>query len=74
MSLKARVAYEQVIHGCIVHDTDIYRTFNAKSKKLSLYRKKKKVLDNNPEIKQLIDLKFVRSLDPKCGALMGKVG
>ena len=75
MSLRARVAYDiQVIHDCIVHDTDIYRKFNTQSKKLSLYRKKKKMLDNNPEIKQLIDLKFVRSLDPKRGALMGKVG
>jgi len=75
MSLRPRIAYDiQVIHDCIVRDTDIYRTFTTKSKKLSLYPDKKKVLDKNPEIKKLIDIAFVRSLDPKCGALMGKVG
>jgi predicted metal-binding protein len=75
MSLRPRVAYDiRVIHDCIVKDTDIYRTFNTQSKKRSLYRDKKKVLDNNPEIKKLIDISAVRSLDLKCGALMGKVG
>jgi hypothetical protein len=75
MSLRPRVAYDiRVIHDCIVKDTDIYRTFNTQSKKRSLYRDKKKVLDDNPEIKKLIDISAVKSLDPKCGALMGKIG
>ena len=75
MVLRARVAYDiQVIHDCIVQDTDIYRSYNTKAKKLTLYREKKKLLNKHPEIKRLIDIKVVRSLDPKCGSLMGKVG
>lgn len=75
MSVQPRIAYGvQVIHDCIVRDTDVCRTFNTKSKKLSLYRKKQKLLNRHPEIKKMIDAGFVSSLDPKRGKFVGKVG
>jgi len=75
MSVQPRIAYDvQVIHDCIVRDTDIYRTFDTTSKKLSLYREKEKLLNRHPEIKKMISARFVRSLDPKRGKFVEKVG
>src|SRR3972149_3776850 len=69
-----KVAYGiEVIHDCIVHDTDIYRKFDSKKKKLESYRKKKKKLDKYPEIKKLINAGFVGSLDEERGKYVGKV-
>lgn len=75
MSLQPRIAYDvQVIHDCIVRDTVIYRTFDTKAKKLSLYREKEKLLNKHPALKKMIDVKFLRSLDPKRGKPVEKVG
>jgi predicted metal-binding protein len=75
MSEQPRIAYGvQVIHDCIVRDTDICRTFDTKSKKLSLYREKQQLLDRHPEMRKMIDAGFVSSLDPKRGKFVGKVG
>jgi len=75
MSSQPAIAYNiQAIHDCIVRDTDIFRKFNSKSEKLALYRKKNKLLDKHPEIKKMVDAKFVSSLEPKRGKLVGKVG
>jgi len=68
------VAYDiEVIHDCIVRDTDICRKFDSKQTKLELYRKKKKKLDKYPEIKKMIDSEFVSSLDEERGKYVGKV-
>ena len=75
MAHQPRVAYDiTVIHDCIVRDTDAYRQFNAKAKKLSLYRERQQRLDKHPEIKKIIDVTFVRSLDKKRGTYVAKVG
>jgi predicted metal-binding protein len=75
MSVQPRIAYDvQVIHDCIVQDTEIYRRFDTRSKKLSLYREKEQLLNRHPVLKKMIDVKFLRSLDPKRGGLVGKVG
>jgi hypothetical protein len=75
MSGQQKIAYGiEVIHDCIVRDTDIYRKFNSKEKKLALYRKRGKILEKHPRLKKIIDLKFVRSLDPKRGKYVSKVG
>lgn len=75
MSPQPRVAYDvQVIHDCIVRDTDGYRNFKSKAKKLSLYREKQKLLDKHPEIKRMINAKFLSSLDARRGKYVGKVG
>ena len=74
MSEQPQVAYNiEVIHDCIVNDTDIYRKFKSKDKKLTLYRKRKKLLDKHPEVKTMIDPKFVSSLNPKRGTYVDKV-
>src|SRR3990172_8209368 len=40
-----KIAYNvEVIHDCIVRDTEIYRKFNSKPKKLALFREKKRLL------------------------------
>jgi hypothetical protein len=75
MSEQPQIAYGvQVIHDCIVRDTEISRKFDSKSKKLSLYREKEKLLNRHPDLKKMIDVKFLSSLDPKRGKLVGKVG
>ena len=48
---QPQIAYNiEIIHDCIVRDTEIYRKFKSKEKKLALYRKKKKLLDKHPEL------------------------
>ena len=75
MPARPKVAYDvTVIHDCIVRDTDIYRNFKTKARKLSLYREKQKLLDRHPEIMQLIDATYVQSLDEKRGQYVAKVG
>jgi predicted metal-binding protein len=56
-----------------VRDTAIYRKFKTKAKKRALYSKRKKLLDKHPEVKKMIDPKFVSSLDPERGKYLGKV-
>jgi len=74
MSGQPKIAYGiEVIHDCIVRDTDIYGKFKSKEKKLALYRKKKKLLDKHPEVKKMIAPKFVRSLDKERGKYVSKV-
>jgi predicted metal-binding protein len=73
MPEQPQIAYGiETIHDCIVKDTAIYREFKAKSKKIALYRKTKKLLDKHPEVKKMIDQKFVSSLDPERGKCIGK--
>ena len=68
MAVQPRIAYDvQVIHDCIVRDTDVSRTYDTKAKKLALYREKAKLLDGQPKLKAMIDAGFVSSLDPKRG-------
>ena len=56
MAQQPRIAYDiTVIHDCIVRDTDAYRQFNTKAKKLSLYRERQQQLDKHPHIKKIID-------------------
>lgn len=75
MSPQPRIAYDiTVIHDCIVRDTDTFRAFATKAKKRSLYRERQKLLDRHPEIKSMIDVAFVRSLDEKRGVYVAKVG
>lgn len=75
MSAQPKIAYDiQVIHDCIVRDTDIYRTFQTKSKKEKLFREKKKLLNGFPAIKKMITKNFVGKLDPKYGKFVGRVG
>ena len=51
MSTTPRVAYDvTVIHDCIVRDTEIFRNFKTKARKMSLYREKQKLLDRHPEV------------------------
>jgi predicted metal-binding protein len=64
----------QAIHDCIVRDTEIYLKFSTKAKKLSLYRKRQKLLDKHPEIKKIIGVTVVRSLDKKRGPYVEKIG
>jgi predicted metal-binding protein len=72
---QPRIAYDiTVIHDCIVRDTDAYRKFNTKAKKLFLNRERQKLLDKHPHIKKIIDAAFVRSLDKKRGEYVAKVG
>ncbi len=74
MSGQPQIAYGiEVIHDCIVKDTDLYRKFKSKVKKRALYRKKKKLLDKHPELKKMIDSKFVSSLNVERGKYVGKV-
>lgn len=74
MPAQPQVAYNiEVIHDCIVRDTETYRKFNSKTKKRSIYRETEKRLDNYPELKKMIDPDFVRSLDDKRGGYVGKV-
>ena len=74
MSEQPKVAYGiEVIHDCIIKDTKIYRKFKSKEKKLTLYRKRKKLLDKHPEVKKMIDPKFVKSLNPKRGKYVRRV-
>jgi hypothetical protein len=74
MSEQPKVAYGvEVIHDCIVRDTDVYRKFKSKEKKLALYREKRKILNKHPEVKKMIDPKFVRSLDKGRGKYVNKV-
>lgn len=74
MPAQPQVAYNvQVIHDCIVRDTEIYRKFAAKAKKLSLYRYKQRLLDSRPQIKEMINVDFVRSLDDTRGQYVRKV-
>ena len=60
MSVQPRIAYDvQVIHDCVVRDTDVCRTFETKSKKLSLYREKQKLQRaDEPDIDHLLDLRM----------------
>ena len=75
MAVQPRIAYDvQVIHDCIVRDTDVSRTYDTKAKKLVLYREKAKLLDGHPKLKAMIDAGFVSSLDPKRGKYVGRVG
>jgi predicted metal-binding protein len=72
---QPQVTYNiQAIHDCIVRDTDISLQYNTKARKLSLYRKKQKLLDKHPEIKEIIDVNVMRSLDAKKGQFVGKIG
>jgi hypothetical protein len=74
MSEQPKVAYGiGVIQSCIARDTDVSKKFNAKGKKDALYRKKKKLLDKHREIKEMIDLKFVKSLNRERGKYVNKV-
>jgi predicted metal-binding protein len=75
MATVPKVAYDvTVIHDCIVRDTERYRQFRTKAKKMALYRKKQKLLEQHPQIKQLIDPSFVQLLDDKRGQYVAKVG
>jgi hypothetical protein len=70
---QPQIAYNiEIIHDCIVRDTEIYRKFKSKEKKLALYRKKKKLLDKHPELKKLIDPKFISALNVERGKYVGK--
>ena len=69
-----KIAYNvEVIHDCIVRDTEIYRKFNSKPKKLALFREKKRLLDKHPEIKKMINADFIASLDSQRGQFVGRV-
>jgi hypothetical protein len=74
MSEQPQIAYDiEVIHDCIVKDTDIYGKYKSEKKKLALYRKKKKLLDKHPEVKRMIDPTFVSSLNLERGKYVSKV-
>jgi predicted metal-binding protein len=75
MSPQPRIAFDiTVIHDCIARDTDTFRTFSSAAKKRSLYRERQKLLDLHPDIKNMIDISFVRSLDEQRGVYAAKVG
>jgi len=74
MKEQPQIAYNiEVIHDCIVHDTDVYKKYKAKTKKTALYRQKKKLLAKHPDVRKMIDLKFVKSLNKERGRYVGKV-
>jgi len=74
MGGEPQIAYGiEAIHDSIVTDTDIFRKYSSNSKKISLYREKKKILDKYPELKEIISAKFVSSLDKARGKFVGKV-
>lgn len=73
MSQLPRIAYDiQVIHDCIVKDTEVYQSFN-KASKLSLYQEKKQLLEKHPDLSQMINTSYVHSLDPERGKLVERV-
>jgi predicted metal-binding protein len=75
MRSQPQVTYNiQAIHDCIVRDTESYLKYKIKTRKLSLYREKQKLLNSRPKIKEMIDVAFIRSLDDKRGQLVGKIG
>ncbi len=74
MPSQPKVAYDiEVIHDCIVRDTETYRKFATNKKKLSLYGEKQKLLEYHPQIKKMIDIGFIRALDKKRGEYAAKV-
>jgi len=75
MSSQPRIAYSiPVICDCIIRDTEVYRTYDSRTKKLARYHQKQKLLDSHPAIKKIIDVKFIRSLDNRRGKYVGRVG
>ena len=74
MSEQPKAAYDiEVIHDCIVRDTDLYRRFKSKEKKRALYREKKKLLKQHPALLKMIDPQFVKGLDVERGRNLAKV-